>query len=129
MAPLLSQRTEFPGLSGGFGQKLIHVSTPLAPGTYSAQVALKSASGATLSSQTTAAFVVPSTTWLGNSLGISSAIQPPWTPIQVNGTSFSVWGRTYDLSGGFGMPQQIMSKGENLLAVPIDIESPVKKPI
>src|SRR5262249_20310163 len=48
-------------LNGGFGQKLIHVSTPFAPGTYTARIAFKSASGATLDSQTTTAFVVPST--------------------------------------------------------------------
>jgi len=34
----------------------------------------------------------------------------------------SVWGRTYTLAGGWGLPQQITSQGQNLLAVPIDVD-------
>jgi hypothetical protein len=111
-------------LNNGFGQALIPITLPFAPGTYTAQVSVVDAKGKQLSSQITSSFVVPATSWLGNTLGIAAAgtVQAPWTPISVDQTALSVWGRTYTLAGGWGLPQQITSQGQNLLAVPIDID-------
>jgi len=111
-------------LTSGFGQALIPVTIPLAAGTYTAQVALKDSNGSTLATQTTSSFTVPATSWLGNTLGIAPAgsVQGPWTAISVNETALSVWGRTYTLTGGWGLPQQITSQGANLLAAPVDVD-------
>jgi hypothetical protein len=111
-------------LNNGFGQALIPVTLPFAPGTYTAQVSALDANGKQLSSQITSSFVVPATSWLGNTLGIAAAgaVQAPWTPISIDQTELSVWGRTYTLTGGWGLPQQITSQGQNLLAVPIDVD-------
>ena len=110
-------------LTGGFGEQLITIQdTALAAGTYIAQVTLKDAGGAALASQTTAPFSVPVTSWLGNSRGVSSAVQSPWTAISVSGTALSAVGRTYTLTQGWGLPQQISSAGQNLLASAIDID-------
>jgi hypothetical protein len=111
-------------LNNGFGQALIPVTRPFAPGTYTAQVSALDANGKQLSSQITSSFVVPATPWLGNTLGIAAAgtVQAPWTPISIDHTELSVWGRTYTLTGGWGLPQQITSQGQNLLAVPIDVD-------
>lgn len=48
--------------------------------------------------------------WLGNTLGISTKVQPPWTAIgsqkaevrgqKAEGVAFSCWGRTYRVNGG-----------------------------
>jgi Concanavalin A-like lectin/glucanases superfamily/Family of unknown function (DUF6067) len=111
-------------LNNGFGQALVPVALPFAPGKYTAQVSAVDANGKQLSSQITSSFVVPATSWLGNTLGIAAAgtVQAPWIPISVNQTALSVWGRTYTLAGGWGLPQQITSQGQNLLAVPIDVD-------
>ena len=109
-------------LRRGFAEGLIDLGGTLLPGTYQATVKLLDSDGLALSSLQTASFTVPSTPWLGKNIGVSNQVQQPWSSIGVNGTSLSVWGRTYDLSGGFGLPQQITSKGQSLLAEPITIE-------
>jgi len=111
-------------LNGGYGQSLIPVTTPFAAGTYTAVVVAKDVNGNTLDTVTSTSWTVPSTSWLGNSLGIAPAgtVQAPWLPISVSGKTMTVWGRRYDLTGGWGLPQQITSQGQNLLAVPVDID-------
>jgi hypothetical protein len=112
---------EITKLIRGFGETLISTGT-LTPGTYFATVKLLNSSNAVLATKNSASFVVPPTAWLGNSLGISNAVQPPWTPIVVNDLKLSVWGREYDLSGGFGLPTQIISQGKSILASPIVLQ-------
>lgn len=109
---------------GGFAQGAYAFGAPLQPGSYVAQVNMLGRDGAVLTSTSTAAFEVPTTSWLGNNLGIAPAgsVQAPWTPIVVAGQSLSVWGRTYDLTGGWGLPQQITSQGNRLLSSPVDLE-------
>jgi Glycoside hydrolase 123, N-terminal domain/Concanavalin A-like lectin/glucanases superfamily len=109
-------------LNRGFAEGLVDLGGGLNAGNYQATISLLNSSGATLTSQQTSPFSVPSTPWLGANIGVSDQVQPPWTPIVVNGTTLSVWGRTYDLSGGFGFPQQITSKGQPLLAQPVDVD-------
>jgi hypothetical protein len=109
-------------LRRGFGESLIDLGGPLAAGTYKARVKLLDASSTTLATQDTPGFVVTATSWLGNNIGITDQVQPPWTPIQVNGTKLSVWGREYDLSGGFGLPTQITSKGQTMLSKPVGLD-------
>src|SRR5262249_41185261 len=108
----------------GFGQALIPVSASLAAGTYTARITLMDPANRSLAIQTTSPFVVPATSWLGNNLGIApnGNVQAPWTAISVDQNTLSVWGRTYNLTGGWGLPQQISSLGQNLLAAPIDID-------
>lgn len=112
------------GFIGGFVQGFIPA-TFVAGGSYTAQVVLKDSGGTVLDTVTTAAYSVPSAaTWIGNSLGIPPAgsVQPPFTAVGVSGKKLSVWGRTYDLTGGWGLPQQITSQGQNLLSQAIDID-------
>lgn len=109
---------------GGFAQGAYAFGTPLQPGSYVAQVNMLDSSGNLLGKPGTATFDVPTTSWLGNNLGIAPAgsVQAPWTPIVVAGQSLSVWGRTYDLTGGWGLPQRITSQGNQLLSSPVDLE-------
>jgi len=58
--------------------------------------------------------------WLNNSLGISHTVPAPWTPVQLDGDTISVWGRTIRY-GGTLMPAQITSQGVELLASPIAV--------
>lgn len=75
-------------------------------------------------------WVLPATPWLGNTRGLSDKVQPPWTPIQVDHMRLSVWGREYDLTGGYGLPQQITSQGRKWLARPVELAGHVNgKPL
>ena len=109
-------------LQNGYAQKTIFIAKPLPVGNYVAEVRAKSATNATLDTKVSDVFNVYSTDWLGSTIGVSNAVQAPWTPIQVNGKVLTVWGRTYDLTSGFGLPQQITSQGQNLLANPVNLD-------
>ena len=108
-------------LRRGFGETLISIGT-MPPGSYFATVKLLDRDNSVLAVKNSSTFVVPKTSWLGNSLGVSTKIQPPWTAIAANGLKLSVWGREYDLTGGFGLPSQITSQGQHLLASPVALE-------
>ena len=56
--------------------------------------------------------------WLGNQLGITHQVPQPWTPVEVNGTVVSVWGRTICYEGSL-LPAQIVNQGINMLAAPM----------
>ena len=60
-------------------------------------------------------FVVPSTEWLGNTLGLADKVLPPWTPMQADANHVQCWGRDYQL-GDSPMPVQITSRDRALLA-------------
>jgi hypothetical protein len=115
-------------ITSGYAFGLISFGTSLSElpaGDYSVQILAKQGNvvlGRFASPTIKLASPVP--LWLGNQLGIKPAgyVQPPWTPITVRGTDLSVWGRTYSLDGGWGLPQQITSRGQNLLSAPVDIK-------
>jgi hypothetical protein len=56
--------------------------------------------------------------WIGNTIGESPQVLPPWTPVRADGRTVRVWGRTHRL-GPAGLPEQIASGGADLLAGPI----------
>ena len=66
-------------------------------------------------------FVVPGPpVWLTEKVGVSDTPPPPWTPIEVEGSRLRVWGREYDL-GAFGLPQEIVTHDQSILAGPISL--------
>jgi len=113
-----------PAPVSGFAQGAYSFGDVLQPGSYSAQVRILDSNGNLLDAVSADAFTVPTTTWLGNDLGVApvGSVQAPWTPVAVAGNALSVWGRVYDLTGGWGLPQQITSQGNQLLASPIDLD-------
>lgn len=113
--------TKITSLRRGFGETILRLGN-MAPGSYTARVTLLDARGAKLATATSAAYDLPATPWLYNKSGVSDAIQPPWTPITRKGNALQVIGRDYQLAGGFGLPQQITSLGQSLLAKPIGLE-------
>ena len=60
--------------------------------------------------------------WLGNSIGISEKVIPPWTPMKVDGAAVSMWNRTYELDG-LGLARRITSAGAPQLAGPMILEA------
>ncbi len=57
--------------------------------------------------------------WMGTKLGVTDAAPAPWTPVEVDGQSVGVWGRTITWDGG-ALPAQIESQDLPLLAGPLE---------
>ncbi len=108
-------------LRRGFGEALVPLKS-MPAGRYVARVRLLGKDGKEIAAKESVPYELPEAEWLGNKLGLTDAIQPPWTPIEVKGTSLSVWGRRHELAGGFGLPTQIVSQGEELLSTPVSLE-------
>ncbi|MCX7426580.1 MAG: DUF6067 family protein [Planctomycetia bacterium] len=66
--------------------------------------------------------------WLGTKAGVTDAVLPPYTPVEVaddaGAVLLSVWGRTYRL-GDLAIPQQIVSHDASLLAAPVRLRAVV----
>ena len=56
--------------------------------------------------------------WLGNELGKSRSIYPPFQPVKVEGRAANVVLRTYVMNG-FGLWDSVKSQGKEILAAPI----------
>ncbi len=60
--------------------------------------------------------------WWQSQAGRSERVMPPWTPVQAAANVLSVWGRELHV-GGDGLPQKIISQGQDILAAPIRFEA------
>ena len=60
--------------------------------------------------------------WVGNDLGKSSDVLPPWTPLRASGNAVQMWGREY-VFGDSPLPRQIVSQERSLLRGPIVMRS------
>src|SRR5262249_46396364 len=83
-------------------------------------------SGGVIATAQAAPYTFTQPGWLGNTLGVDNSVPAPyWTPIVsdlTKGLDLSVINRTYRFGGGFGLPTQISSLGQNLLAKPMLLE-------
>jgi Glycoside hydrolase 123, N-terminal domain/Concanavalin A-like lectin/glucanases superfamily len=59
--------------------------------------------------------------WLGNKLGITKEVPPPWTPVKYQQDKITVWGRDYIYNNSL-FPTQIDAVGDGLLAKPIKVD-------
>ncbi len=60
--------------------------------------------------------------WLGNRLGVTDEVLPPWTPVRAAGDAVSVWGREYAF-GRSPLPAQVTSQSQQLLRGPIELRA------
>lgn len=109
-------------------QKVMTLDIPakdLKPGNYDLSANIRQGTNTARLAQTV---IIPSTEWKGNRLGLEEKVLSPWTPLKVvkrPGSLFNrrlsarveCWGRTYDFDNS-GLPAQIVSRGEKLLAQP-----------
>ncbi len=65
--------------------------------------------------------IAPAPAWLGNKLGITKEVPPPWTPVEYQPDKISVWGREYIYRDGL-FPAQIDAAGDALLAAPVKLD-------
>ena len=77
-----------------------------------------------LAAHETGLAIPPSPPWQGQHIGREALdpdhVPPPWTPLQVDGSAVSVWGRELLLSD-LALPEQIRAAGETLLAAPVSL--------
>jgi len=59
--------------------------------------------------------------WLGNKIGISDEVIPPYTPLVVRGKTVSAVLRDHEMND-VGLWRQVITKGKELLAAPMSIE-------
>ncbi len=60
--------------------------------------------------------------WLGNTLGVTDEVLPPWTPLHASGDTVSVWGRKYAFDDS-PLPAQVSSQASALLRGPIELRA------
>ena len=114
------QPVKVPLGADGFGEMLLELPKPQ-PGKYQMRARFLNKDGQEAGTATSDAWELPRAEWLGNTLGITDKVQPPWTPIARDTGTLKVWGRDIQLDGGFGLPQQIVSQGRNWLAKPVSL--------
>jgi len=95
----------------------------LAPGKYEAVLTVydKSMPEKIFNTQSIEFEKRPVAQWERANLGASREVPEPWTPIKIQGEKISMWGRTYDFTGGL-LPVQITSKGKKMLAAPMELK-------
>ncbi len=96
----------------------------LAAGDYTLRVRLMDADGEVLD-EAEDSFFVPANEWLGNTIGISDRVPPPFTVIDATDEQFNCWGRQYEFDDS-GLPQQITSVGHGLLAAPVQVNASLR---
>jgi hypothetical protein len=62
--------------------------------------------------------------WLGNTIGKTDLVTPPWTPLERAGTTLKCWGREVSFSDTV-LPATLVTRQADLLASPIQLEAVV----
>ncbi len=88
------------------------------PGRYEVAIRAVGKSGREFFSEVRQVKIPPKPAWLGNKLGISDRIYPPFKPLRYSGRAILPWGRRYEF-GVLPFPSRVVSRGEDLLAGPI----------
>ena len=89
----------------------------LKPGEYAVSISSHPREGE--GESTTLAFEKPEPPeWLDCDYGSEDILPAPWTPMAVNGTTVSCWGREYQFAGS-PVPSQIINQGSEILSGPI----------
>ena len=97
----------------------------LAPGKYTVQLNCVDQAGKSIVTQDTAfekKDPVKSFPWWNTSRGNIEKVIDPWTPVTVFKNTIGMWGRTLTV-GAAGLPAQIKTQNEQLLAAPVRLEA------
>ena len=90
----------------------------LKPGDYDIVASLQDESAGEVARSVSSFRKIDESIWLGNKIGISDKVPPPWTPLEVEGKTVRCWGREYHF-GESAFPQEVVTRGESILASPI----------
>lgn len=90
----------------------------LPPGEYMGTLSIRPNPDADPLVSSVAAFTIPEKPeWVGNKIGVSDAVLPPWKPVEADGATARVTEREYRL-GPLGLPEQIVSLEREIFAAP-----------
>lgn len=90
------------------------------PGNYRLKGVVRDRSGREIASTVEEQNIPAKPEWLGNRIGYSDTVPPPFTPVTVDGNRVGVVLREY-LLGKNGLPAQITARGMELLAAPAEL--------
>ncbi len=93
----------------------------LPPGEYALRAEVMGAGDGALGEVTQTVVIPDATPWLGNAIGLTDTVPEPFTPLEIDGPTVRCWGRGYTF-GASGLPEQVTSQGESLLAAPVALE-------
>ncbi len=93
----------------------------LPPGEYALRAEVHAPGGETLGEVTQAVVIPDASPWLGNTIGLTDTVPEPFTPLEIEGRAVRCWGREYTF-GASGLPEQVVSRSEPLLAAPVALE-------
>ena len=94
----------------------------LPPGPYVVKVALADTQGKPLASTTEPITVPGRPKWLGNTIGLTDKVPPPWTPVAAGPSEVRITERTYQL-GAHGWPVAVTSQDHPIFAGPVVLEA------
>ncbi|HCU36161.1 MAG TPA: hypothetical protein DGT21_12155 [Armatimonadetes bacterium] len=100
------------------GQSTVRLPLPTLPGAYELVAGLL-LDGNPIGEKR-AEVIVPDTPWIGTSVGTEDVVLPPWTPMELDGSTVRCWGREHDFARG-PLPSGINSAGEPLLSGPVSL--------
>lgn len=106
---------------GGVARLALSLSA-VGPGPANLTATLRGGNGEVLRTGELALEVPPRPEWLGNQLGITDEVLPPWTPVRAQGDTVSIWGREYRFATS-PLPAQVVSGGRELLRAPIALRA------
>ncbi len=91
-----------------------------APGRAQVEVVLQDSTGKRIRTGRITYEVPQIPGWIGNSLGKTDEVLPPWTPVAQDDEAVRVWGRAYNLAAP-SILKGVTSQGENLLRAPVEL--------
>ncbi len=89
------------------------------PGDYMLRMTLVDGNGETLEEISQPYTIPEPPEWLGNTVGISDKVPPPFGPVRIIGNAVSMWGRTYEFERSM-FPSMIVNQGVEQLARPAE---------
>lgn len=111
-------------LSRGVGAASLDIDPP--PGRYALTVRAIGADDAELATARREVTVPDASVWRQARAGVTDAVLPPWTPLEVeeadDGVAVSCWGRRYELRGG-GLLASLTSADAELLTGPCTLRA------
>lgn len=81
---------------------------------------MKDSGGNVLAAEKCAIIRPANPSWHRSTAGLKPGVPAPWTPVVLNGSVVSVWGRETVLGESL-LPRSIVSSGKNLLTAPADL--------
>jgi hypothetical protein len=94
----------------------------LTPGDYIVRGCLAGETGQALASSSEPLTVPRKPEWLGNNIGMSEDVPPPWTPLEVKGNTIVVTQREYE-PGANGLPSRIVCLGKEIFTAPATLNA------